>query len=399
MTLRNAPEGFATRAIHFGYDPLDYHGALNPPVFLTSTYAFDRTDTGSNRFTGDEQGYIYGRVGNPTTSILEARLAALEEGEAALATSSGMGAITSVIWSLLKAGDEVLADKTLYGCTFSLLHHHLERFGITTRFVDMTDPAKVAAAMGPKTRLVITETPSNPNMRVVDIAAVADITRRYDALFVVDNTYCTPYLQRPLTLGADIVVHSATKYLGGHGDLLAGAVVSRKELVDQFRFVGIKEMNGACISAFDAFLILRGLKTLSLRMDRHCETAMKLAHDLQTHPLVESVYYPGLADNPQHALATRQMKAFGGMIAMELKGGLAAGKAFMDAASLVTRAVSLGDAETLVQHPASMTHSTYTLEERSAHGFTDGLIRLSIGLEDYDDLRRDIFQALDRIQQ
>ena len=397
MTIRNAPEGFATRAIHFGYDPLDYHGALNPPVFLTSTYAFDRTDTGSNRFTGEEQGYIYGRVGNPTTSILEARLAVLEEGEAALATSSGMGAITSVMWSLLKAGDEVLADKTLYGCTFSLLHHHLTRFGVTTHFVDMTDPANVAGAIGPKTRLVVTETPSNPNMRVVDIAAIAEITRRHDALFVVDNTYCTPYLQRPLTLGADIVVHSATKYLGGHGDLLAGAVVSRKELVDQFRFVGIKEMNGACISAFDAFLIQRGLKTLTLRMDRHCATALKLAHDLQAHPLVGQVFYPGLEDNPQHALAARQMKAFGGMIAMELKGGLAAGKAFMDAASLVTRAVSLGDAETLVQHPASMTHSTYTPEERAAHGFTDGLIRLSVGLEDYDDLRGDILQALDRI--
>ena len=395
MSLRNAPEGFATRAIHHGYDPLDYHGALNPPVFLTSTYAFDRSDTGSNRFSGEEQGYIYGRVGNPTTSVLEARLAALEEGEAALATSSGMGAITAAIWTLLKAGDEVLADKTLYGCTFSLLHHQIARFGVTTRFVDMTEPASVAAAIGPKTRLVVTETPSNPNMRVVDIAAIAEITHRHDALLMVDNTYCTPYLQRPLTLGADIVVHSATKYLGGHGDLLAGAVVSRKELVDQFRFVGIKELNGACISAFDAFLILRGLKTLTLRMDRHCETALKLAHDLQAHRLVERVYYPGLADNPQHELAARQMKAFGGMIAMELKGGLAAGKAFMDAAALVTRAVSLGDAETLVQHPASMTHASYAPEERAAHGFTDGLIRLSVGLEDYEDLRGDILQALD----
>lgn len=395
MTLRNAPKGFATRAIHHGYDPLDYHGALNPPVFLTSTYAFDRSDTGSNRFAGDEQGYIYGRVGNPTTNILETRLAVLEEGEAALATSSGMGAITAVIWTLLKAEDEVLADKTLYGCTFSLLHNQLARFGIATRFIDMTDPANVAAAIGPKTRLLVTETPSNPNMRVIDIAAIAEIAHRHDALLMVDNTYCTPYLQRPLTLGADIVVHSATKYLGGHGDLLAGAVVSRKELVDQFRFVGIKELNGACISAFDAFLILRGLKTLTLRMDRHCETALKLAHDLQAHPLVEHVYYPGLADNPQHELAARQMKAFGGMIALELKGGFTAGKAFMDATSLITRAVSLGDAETLVQHPASMTHSNYTIEERVAHGVTDGLIRLSVGLEDYDDLRGDILQALD----
>ncbi|KJC49719.1 methionine gamma-lyase [Bradyrhizobium sp. LTSP849] len=399
MSRRNEQQGFATRAIHFGYDPLDYHGALNPPVFLTSTYAFDTTESGSARFAGEAQGYIYGRVGNPTATVLETRLAALEEGEAGLATSSGMGALTAVIWTLAKAGDEIIADKTLYGCTFALLHHHLERFGITTRFVDMTDAANVAAAIGPKTRLVITETPSNPNMRVVDIAAISEITSRHGALFVVDNTYCTPYLQRPLTLGADIVVHSATKYLGGHGDLLAGVVVSRKELVDQFRFIGIKEMNGACISALDAFLVLRGLKTLSLRMDRHCATAERLAHDLEGHPAVARVFFPGLSSHPQHALATRQMKAYGGMIAMELKGGLAAGKAFMDATALVTRAVSLGDAETLVQHPASMTHATYAPEERTRHGFTDGLIRLSVGLEDYEDLRADIFGALSKIEQ
>ncbi|OYU86098.1 MAG: methionine gamma-lyase [Bradyrhizobiaceae bacterium PARB1] len=397
--LGNEQQGFATRAIHHGYDPLDYHGALNPPVFLTSTYAFDTTDTGSGRFTGEEQGYIYSRVGNPTASVLEARLAALEEGEAGLATSSGMGALTAVIWTLVKAGDEIVADKTLYGCTFALLHHQLERFGVTTRFVDMTDAGNVAVALGPETRLVVTETPSNPNMRVVDIAAVAEVCRRHDVLFVVDNTYCTPYLQRPLTLGADIVVHSATKYLGGHGDLLAGAVVSRRELINQFRSVGIKEMNGACISALDSFLVLRGLKTLQLRMDRHCATAEKLAHDLEAHPAIERVFYPGLPDHPQHALAKRQMKAFGGMIAMELKGGLGAGRAFMDATSLVTRAVSLGDAETLVQHPASMTHSTYSAEERNRHGFTDGLIRLSVGLEDYEDIRRDVMTALDRARQ
>ena len=399
MSLRNERQGFATRSIHLGYDPLDYHGALNPPVFLTSTYAFDTTDSGSQRFAGEAQGYVYGRVGNPTATVLETRLAALEEGEAGLATSSGMGALTAVIWTLAKAGDEIIADKTLYGCTFALLHHQVQRFGIATRFVDMTDAGNVAAAIGPKTRLVITETPSNPNMRVVDIAAIAEITARHGALFVIDNTYCTPYLQRPLTLGADIVVHSATKYLGGHGDLLAGVVVARQELVDQFRFVGVKEMNGACISALDAFLVLRGLKTLSLRMDRHCATAERLAHDLEGHPAVERIFYPGLSNHPQHALATRQMKAYGGMIAMELKGGLGAGKAFMDATSLVTRAVSLGDAETLVQHPASMTHATYAPEDRAKHGFTDGLIRLSVGLEDYEDLRADIFGALSKIEQ
>lgn len=398
MPKSNRQQGFSTRAIHEGYDPLDYHGALNPPVFLTSTYAFDRSDTGSDRFAGVTDGYIYSRVGNPTVSVLEKRLAALEEGEAALATSSGMGAITSVIWTLLKAGDEIVADKTLYGCTFALLHHQIARFGIVTRFVDLTDPTQLSATLTAKTRMVITETPSNPNMRIVDIAAVADICRRAGVLLVVDNTYCTPYLQRPIPLGADIVVHSATKYLGGHGDLLAGAIVARKELVDQFRFVGVKELNGACISAFDAFLVLRGLKTLSLRMDRHCETALKLAHDLEGHGAVERVYHPGLDSHPQKALASRQMSAAGGMIAMELKGGLAAGRTFMDAVQLVTRAVSLGDAETLIQHPASMTHSTYAAEDRVRHGFTDGLIRISVGLEDYEDLRSDFVDALTQLE-
>ncbi|MEH2487710.1 methionine gamma-lyase [Bradyrhizobium sp. AZCC 2230] len=397
MQVSRRNRGFATRAIHDGYDPLDYHGALNPPVFLTSTYAFDRSATGSDRFAGAAQGYVYSRVGNPTVSILESRLANLEEGEASLATSSGMGALTAVIWTLLKAGDEIVADKTLYGCTFGLLHHQIERFGIVTRFADLTDPENLKAVLTTKTRMVITETPSNPNMRVIDITGIAQVCRRAGVLLVVDNTYCTPYLQKPITLGADIVLHSATKYLGGHGDLLAGAVIARKEHIDQFRFVGIKEMNGACISAFDAFLILRGLKTLTLRMDRHCETALKLAHDLEAHPSVERVYFPGLDSHPQKMLASRQMSSFGGMIAMELKGGLAAGRTFMDAVQVATCAVSLGDAETLVQHPASMTHATYSAEERTKHGFTDGLIRLSVGLEDYDDIKGDLIDALDHL--
>ncbi len=388
--------GFATRAIHHGYDPFEHQGALNPPVFLTSTYAFDSVATGAARFAGTAEGYIYSRVGNPTVTVLEKRLADLEEGEAGLATSSGMGALTAVLWTLLSAGDEVVADRTLYGCTFGLLEHHMPKFGVTTRFVDLTDVAALDAAIGPKTRVVITETPSNPNMRVIDIAAVAAVCRAAGVTFVVDNTYCTPYLQRPLTLGADVVVHSATKYLGGHGDLLAGAVVASKELVDRFRFVGIKELNGACISALDAFLVLRGLKTLTLRMDRHSDTAGRLARELEAHPAVARVYYPGLDSHPQKALAARQMRAMGGMIALELKGGLEAGRRFMDAVALATRAVSLGDAETLVQHPASMTHSTYAPEERAKHGFTDGLVRLSVGLEDHADIRDDLVRALDR---
>jgi methionine gamma-lyase len=391
--------GFSTRAIHEGYDPLDYHGALNPPVFLTATFAFDSTETGAARFAGTEPGYIYSRVGNPTAAVLESRLADLEEGEAALATSSGMGAITAVIWTLLKTGDVIVADKTLYGCTFALLQHQLQRFGIGVRFADLTRPEELKAALCAQTRLVFTETPSNPNMRVIGIEETADICRKAGVLLAVDNTYCTPYLQRPIALGADIVLHSATKYLGGHGDLLAGAIVASKELINQFRFTGIKELNGACISALDAFLILRGLKTLSLRMDRHCETALRLARDLKAHPAVDAVHYPGLESHPQKELAARQMRGFGGMIAMELKGGLPAGRAFMNAVELATRAVSLGDAETLVQHPASMTHATYAPEERAQHGFTDGLIRLSVGLEDYEDIRADLFQALDRSSQ
>lgn len=395
--MKNSELGFSTRAIHEGYDPLDYHGALNPPVFMTSTYAFDRSETGSERFAGAAEGFIYGRVGNPTVGVLETRMASLEEGEAALATSSGMGALTSVLWTLLKAGDEIVADKTLYGCTFSLLHHQFERFGIRTIFVDLTEPANLSDVLTPRCRLVIAETPSNPNMRLVDIAALAEICRRKGALLLIDNTFCTPYLQRPIAAGADIVVHSATKYLGGHGDLLAGIVVARKELIDQFRFVGIKEMNGACLSPLDAFLVLRGLKTLSLRMDRHCENASKLASDLAAHSAVDTVYFPGLTSHPQHQLAQRQMKNMGGMIALELKGGLGAGRAFMDDVKLATRAVSLGDAETLIQHPASMTHAAYAPEERIAHGFTDGLIRLSVGLEDYEDLREDLLGSLDRL--
>lgn len=390
--------GLATRAIHEGYQPLDYHGALNPPVFLTSTYAFESAKVGGDRFAGEAEGYIYSRVGNPTVAVLEQRIASLEEGEAALATSSGMGALTAIIWTLLEAGDEVIADKTLYGCTFGLLKHHAPRFGITARFVDLTEPAELAGALTPRTKLVITETPSNPNMRLVDIAAVAELCHGAGATFVVDNTYCSPYLQRPLTLGADLVVHSATKYLGGHGDLLAGVVVGAKELVDQVRFVGIKELNGACISAFDAFLVLRGLKTLALRMDRHCATAERLALDLEAAPQVARVFYPGLASHPQRDLAERQMDGFGGMIALELAGGLRAGIAFMDALRLCTRAVSLGDAETLVQHPASMTHATYSEQERAEHGITDGLIRLSVGLEDYEDIRDDLLASLSSIR-
>ncbi|AUB83632.1 methionine gamma-lyase [Candidatus Thiodictyon syntrophicum] len=386
--------GFATRAIHHGYDPLDHEGALNPPIYLNSTYAFPDIAEGQRRFRGESPGFIYSRVGNPTASVLEARLASLEGGAAGLATASGMGAITSALWTLLAAGDTIVADQTLYGCTFGYLEHGLTRLGIKVRFADLTSPAELEAALDPHTRVVFFESPANPNMRLVDIAAVSAMARGHGALTIVDNTYCTPYLQRPLELGADLVVHSATKYLGGHGDLLAGAVVGSAELIQQIRFFGVKEMTGACISALDAYLVLRGLKTLELRMERHCDSAQSLAELLAGHPAVAQIWYPGLPSFPQGDLARRQMRRPGGMIALELRGGYAAGVRFMDALRLVTRAVSLGDCETLAQHPASMTHATYAPEERARHGISEGLVRLSVGLETCADLAADLRQAL-----
>jgi methionine-gamma-lyase len=391
---KNTRPGFSTRAIHHAYDPYAGHGSLNPPLYLSSTYAFPTVEDGAARFAGEQAGYVYSRVGNPTTNLLEQRIADLEGGEAALVTASGMGATTSLLWTLLKPGDELIADKTLYGCTFGFFNHGLAKFGVKITHIDLTEPANLEAAINASTRIVFFESPANPNMRLVDIAAVAAIARRHDAKVVVDNTYCTPYLQRPIELGADYVVHSATKYLGGHGDLIAGAIVGPRESLDQVRFYGIKDMTGAVLSAQDAFLVLRGIKTLALRMHRHSENAQGIAGFLAAHDKVEVCHYPGLASFPQLELAQRQMKLPGGMVAFELKGGIEAGRRFMNALRLVTRAVSLGDAESLAQHPASMTHSFYTPEERKEHLIGEGLVRISAGLEDLPDLLADIEQAL-----
>ncbi len=387
--------GFATRAIHHAYDAYAGHGSLNPPLYLSSTYTFPTVEDGSARFAGEQAGFVYSRVGNPTTALLEARLADLEGGEAALVTASGQGATTSLLWTLLAPGDEIIADKTLYGCTFGFLNHGLAKFGVKVTHVDLTDAANLEAAITPATRVVFFETPANPNMRLVDIGAISAIARRHGAKTVVDNTYCTPYLQRPLELGADFVLHSATKYLGGHGDLLAGAIVGPKETLDRVRFYGLKDMTGAVLSSQDAFLVLRGLKTLALRMDRHCASAQGVAGFLAEHPKIAVVHYPGLATFPQYALARRQMAQPGGMVAFEFRDGIDAGRRFMNALQLFTRAVSLGDAESLAQHPASMTHSFYTPEQRAEHLIGEGLVRLSVGLEDLDDLLADLRQALD----
>jgi methionine-gamma-lyase len=385
--------GFATRAIHHGYDPLDEHGALTPPLHLTSTFAFDTAEQGGRRFAGEEAGHIYTRISNPTTALLEDRMASLEGAEAGVATASGMGSITSVMWTFLKAGDEVITDKTLYGCTFAFMRDGLSRFGVDVTHVDLSDPKALAETISDKTRMVYFETPANPNMRLVDIAAISAIAKRHDALTVVDNTYATPVITRPIEHGADIVLHSATKYLGGHGDLIAGIVVGSAEHMHEVRMIGVKDMTGAVLAPFNAHLILRGLKTLQMRVERHAASAALVADFLTTHEQVDVVHYPGLESFAQRDVAKAQMALSGGMIAFELKGGFQAGINLMNRLNLIRRAVSLGDAETLIQHPASMTHSTYTAEERHAHGISDGLVRLSVGLETPADIIDDLTQA------
>lgn len=386
--------GFSTRAIHHGYDPLSHGGALVPPVYQTATYAFPSVEYGAACFAGEAAGHFYSRISNPTLALLEQRMASLEGGEAGLALASGMGAITSTLWTLLRPGDELIVGRTLYGCTFAFLHHGIGEFGVKIRHVDLNDLKALKAAITPKTRMIYCETPANPTMQLVDIAALAEAVRGHGLTVVVDNTYCTPYLQRPLELGADLVVHSATKYLSGHGDITAGLVVGRRALVDRIRLEGLKDMTGAVLSPHDASLLMRGIKTLALRMDRHCANAQQIAEFLLAQPQVELIRYPGLACFPQHELASRQMRLPGGMIAFELKGGIEAGRRFMNALQLFARAVSLGDAESLAQHPASMTHSSYTPKERAEHGISEGLVRLSVGLEDIEDLLGDVQQAL-----
>jgi methionine-gamma-lyase len=387
--------GFATKAIHGGWKKNDA-GALATPIYQTSTFIFDSAEQGGRRFALEEDGYIYSRLGNPTVSVLEEKVALLEGGDAAVAFSSGMGAITSTLWTALKAGDHVIATKTLYGCTFAFLSHGLTRYGVDVTFVDTSDPENVKSSMKKNTKVVYLETPANPNMNISDIETISGIAHKNKGcLVVVDNTYCTPYLQRPLELGADVVVHSATKYLNGHGDVIAGIAVGSKDFIEQLRYFGLKDITGAVISAFDAFLIIRGIKTLSIRMERHCENAIKVAEFLENHPAVDKVFYPGLKSFPQYDLAKKQMKLPGAMIAFELKGGIEEGRELMNNIKLCSLAVSLGDTETLIQHPASMTHSPLTAKERAESGISDTLVRLAIGIEDVEDIIKDLKTVLD----
>ena len=394
--MMNPNVGLGTKAIHAGNVKDTQYGALTTPIYQTSTFVFDSCEQGGRRFAGQEGGYIYTRLGNPTVSVLENKVAALECGEACVAAASGMGAISSALWTIAGAGKHIVADGTLYGCTFALLNHGRSRYGVEFSFVDTSDLAAVKAALKENTCAVYLETPANPNLKIADIAAVAEIAHTYnpDIKVVCDNTFASPALQNPLTLGADVVVHSATKYLNGHGDVIAGFVVGKADFIGEVRMFGLKDMTGAVMDPFAAYLILRGLKTLEIRMERHCANAKAIAEFLDQHPAVEKVYYPGLKNHVGHDIAVRQMKDFGGMLSFEVKGGRAAGTKLVNALHLITVAVSLGDAETLIEHPASMTHSTYTEEELAASGIPGGLIRLSAGLENAEDIIADLEQAL-----
>ncbi|MEA5063539.1 MAG: methionine gamma-lyase [Petrimonas sp.] len=389
--------GFATKAIHGGRQKNQF-GSLCDPIYQTSAFTFETAEQGGRRFTQEEEGYIYTRLGNPTSTSVEEKVRLLEGGEACVSAASGMGAITSAIWSCVEQGDHIIASKTLYGCTFAFLNHGINRYGIDVSFVDIRDPKNIESAMRPTTKLVYLETPANPNLYIADLKSIAEIVhKKADCILMVDNTFSTPYITRPIEWGADVVVHSATKYLNGHGDVIAGFVIGKKEYINRVRFVGMKDMTGATLSPFDAFLIARGLKTLEIRMEKHCRNAQEVAEFLERHAAVETVLFPGLASFPQFELARKQMSLPGAIISFEVKGGMAAGKKLLNNLQLLSISVSLGDAETLIQHPASMTHSAYSPEERLASNISDGLIRLSVGLENVEDIIADLKQGLDQL--
>ncbi len=395
--LENA--GFGTRAVHAGNIRDTQYGSLTMPIYQTSTFYFENCEQGGRRFAGEEGGYIYSRLGNPTTTVVENKIAALEGGEACAAAASGMGAISSCLWSIAGAGKHIIADETLYGCTFALLSHGMTEYGVEVTFTDLSKPENLKANLRENTVAVYLETPANPNLKITDIELIARLSHEYDPgiMVVCDNTFASPALQNPLSLGADVVVHSATKYLNGHGDVIAGFVVGSAEFITRVKMFGLKDMTGSTLGPFEAWLILRGLKTLEIRVARHTESAKKIAQYLYESDKVEHVNYPGLPSHPGHDIAARQMRDFGGMISFEIKGGKEAGMKFCNSLKLCTIAVSLGDAETLVEHPASMTHSTYGPEELRTAGISAGLIRLSVGLENVDDIIADFEQAFRQI--
>ncbi|RUO21578.1 methionine gamma-lyase [Aliidiomarina haloalkalitolerans] len=384
--------------IHGGESPTDPHGALVSPLYQTSTFVFPDAETGGRRFAGEEAGYIYSRLGNPTVNLLEQRVAALEGMEAGAAAATGMGAVAAATMAFLKAGDHVIASDCIYGCSFALFSHLFERFGVHVSFVDMTDAAALASAFQANTKVVFVETPANPHLKIIDLKKVGQVCAKHpEVRLIVDNTFMTPLLQRPGEFGAHLVVHSATKYLNGHGDVVAGVITGSLEDIHLIKMTTLKDM-GATMSPHDAWLITRGLKTLALRMEKHCATAAVVADFLVAHHAVAKVYFPGLKSHQGHGLIGSQMASAGAVIAFELKGGYQAGVQLLNQLEMIRVAVSLGDAESLIQHPASMTHSPLTPEAREQAGITDGLIRISVGLEHVDDIIADLAQSLQQLE-
>ncbi len=383
MATEHPAYHFSTLAIHAGQDADPATGTTVVPIYATSTY--------TQAAPGRHKGYEYSRTANPTRTALETCLAALEGSERGLAFASGLAATTAVL-SVLKPGDEVVAAADLYGGTYRLLERVLKPWGLVTRYTDDPDPQAFARLLTPATRLVWVETPTNPLLQILDIAAVADVAHRAGALLAVDSTFASPYLQQPLRLGADLVVHSTTKYLGGHSDVIGGAVIGRNDLLQPIAFY--QNAAGAVPGPFDAWLTLRGIKTLAVRMQQHCANARRLAAWLAEQPAVRKVYYPGLPGHPGHDLARRQMRDFGGMISVSLKGGQEAALRLLTRTRLFSLAESLGGVESLIGHPATMTHASIPPEIRQARGVDDGLVRLSVGIEDVADLQEDLRQAL-----
>lgn len=382
--MSNPGHRIETLAIHAGQSPDPTTGAVMTPIVLSSTFAQEGP--------GKHKGFEYARTGNPTRQVLEANIAALESGKHGIAFASGCAAMTT-FFHTLKAGDHVISSDDVYGGTFRILDKVMGPLGIRTTWTDLTDLAKLEAALTAETKLVWVETPSNPMLKLIDLAKVAALTKKKGILLGVDNTFATPMLQRPLELGADLVVHSTTKYLNGHSDVVGGVIVTRDDaLAERLRF--LQNAIGAVPSPFDCFLVLRGLKTLPVRMERHGKSALALARWLSEHPKVEKVIYPGLPSHPQHALAREQMRSGGGMISFVIRGGLEPAKAFLSKVQIFVCAESLGGVESLIEHPASMTHGSVPAATRAALGIHDGLIRASVGLEAEEDLRDDLAAAL-----
>ncbi len=387
--------GFNSKLIHGG-EFNDALGSATVPIYQTSTFKFDSAEHGAACFAGESDGYIYTRIGNPTIHALETLLAELENGFGGVATSSGMGAVNTVYGAMLAKGDHVVSSAAVYGPSRVVLETYYKKFGIEATFVNTANIEEIRAAIRPETRLLYIETPSNPTIEITDLNACSDLAHKHGIPVAVDNTFCSPYLQRPLEFGADIVLHSLTKFINGHADIVGGVVIAKDETLYK-KLRSNMVIQGFNMDPHQAYLVIRGVKTLSIRMDRAMESAMKIAVYLENHAKVEWVRYPGLISHPQHELAKTQMDGFGSMISCELKGGLEAGRILMNSVKMAILAVSLGGVETLIQHPASMTHSKVSADGKIKAGITDGLVRYSVGIEDVEDLIADLEQALEKV--